>query len=45
MFIVKDGQVLSYQRYLETERRRILERVHELLNLGATATPTPTVQR
>ena len=24
MFIVKDGQVLSYQRYLETERRRIV---------------------
>ena len=34
MFIVKDGQVLSYQRYLETERRRILNQVQELLRTG-----------
>jgi branched-chain amino acid transport system substrate-binding protein len=34
MFIVKDGQVLSYQRYLETERRRILIQVQELLSAG-----------
>ncbi len=34
MFIVKGGQVLSYQRYLETERRRILIQVQELLSAG-----------
>ncbi len=34
MFIVKDGQVLSYQRHLETERRRILIQVQELLSAG-----------
>jgi branched-chain amino acid transport system substrate-binding protein len=34
MFIVSDGQVLSYQRYLETERRRILNQVHDLLASG-----------
>ena len=34
MFIVKDGQVLSYQRYLETERRRILNQVQDLLHTG-----------
>jgi branched-chain amino acid transport system substrate-binding protein len=31
MFIVKDGQVLSYQRYLDTERARILREVQNLL--------------
>ena len=31
MFIVNGGQVLSYQRYLETERRRILNQVQDLL--------------
>jgi hypothetical protein len=31
MFIVKDGQVLSYQRYLKTERARILREVQHLL--------------
>ena len=31
MFIVKDGQVLSYQRYLKTERARILREVQNLL--------------
>ena len=31
MFIVKDGQVLSYQRYLKTERARILREVQDLL--------------
>ncbi len=31
MFIVKEGQVLSYQRHLETERRRILNQVQDLL--------------
>jgi len=34
MFIVKGGQVLSYQRHLETERRRILNQVQELLSSG-----------
>lgn len=34
MFIVNDGQVLSYQRYLETERRRILNQVQDLLKTG-----------
>ncbi len=34
MFIVIDGQVLSYQRYLETERRRILNQVQDLLKTG-----------
>jgi branched-chain amino acid transport system substrate-binding protein len=31
MFIVKDLQVLSYQRYLKTERARILREVQDLL--------------
>jgi len=34
MFIVNDGQVLSYHRYLETERRRILNQVQDLLKTG-----------
>jgi len=34
MFIVNGGQVLSYQRYLETERRRILNQVQDLLATG-----------
>jgi branched-chain amino acid transport system substrate-binding protein len=34
MFIVKDGQVISYKRYLDTERRRILNQVQELLRAG-----------
>jgi len=34
MFIVNGGQVLSYQRYLETERRRILSQVQDLLASG-----------
>jgi branched-chain amino acid transport system substrate-binding protein len=31
MFIVKDGQVLSYQRYMKAERERILREVQSLL--------------
>lgn len=31
MFIVKGGQVLSYQRYLKAERARILRQVQDLL--------------
>jgi branched-chain amino acid transport system substrate-binding protein len=31
MFIYKDGQVQSYRRYLETERKRILREVQNLL--------------
>jgi branched-chain amino acid transport system substrate-binding protein len=34
MFIVSGGQVLSFQRYLETERRRILNQVQDLLAAG-----------
>jgi branched-chain amino acid transport system substrate-binding protein len=34
MFIVKGGQVLSYQRYLEAERRRIVNQVQDLLTDG-----------
>jgi len=34
MFIIKGGQVLSYQRFLETERRRILKQVQDLLASG-----------
>ncbi len=34
MFIVNDEQVLSYQRHLETERRRILTQVQDLLQTG-----------
>ncbi len=34
MFIVNNGQVLTYQRYLETERRRILNQVQDLLKSG-----------
>ena len=35
MFIVNEGQVLSYQRYIKTERERILREVRELLVTGA----------
>jgi branched-chain amino acid transport system substrate-binding protein len=35
MFIVKDGQVMSYQRYLKVERERIMREVQELLVTGA----------
>jgi branched-chain amino acid transport system substrate-binding protein len=35
MFIVNEGQVLSYQRYIKTERERILREVQELLVSGA----------
>jgi branched-chain amino acid transport system substrate-binding protein len=31
MFVLKDGQVLSYQRYLKAERARILRKVQDLL--------------
>jgi branched-chain amino acid transport system substrate-binding protein len=31
MFIVKDGQVVSYQRYMKAERARILREVQDLL--------------
>jgi branched-chain amino acid transport system substrate-binding protein len=31
MFIVKDGQVVSYQRYMKAERERILREVQSLL--------------
>jgi branched-chain amino acid transport system substrate-binding protein len=34
MFIVNDGQVLSYQRYIKTERERILREVQDLLVTG-----------
>jgi branched-chain amino acid transport system substrate-binding protein len=34
MFIVHGGQVLSYQRFLEAERRRILHQVQDLLATG-----------
>ncbi len=34
MFIVKDGQVISYQRYLKVERERILREVQGLLSTG-----------
>jgi branched-chain amino acid transport system substrate-binding protein len=34
MFLVNDGQVLSYQRYLDTERRRIINQVQDLLQSG-----------
>jgi branched-chain amino acid transport system substrate-binding protein len=34
MFIIQGGQVLSFQRYLETERRRILNQVQDLLASG-----------
>ncbi len=34
MFIVNEGQVLSYQRYLEAERRRIINQVQDLLSAG-----------
>ena len=34
MFLVNGGQVLSYQRYLETERRRIINQVQDLLTAG-----------
>jgi len=34
MFIVKDGQVLSYQRYMKGERDRILREVQNLLTAG-----------
>ena len=31
MFIVKDGQVMGYRRYLDAERKRILRQVQNLL--------------
>ncbi len=34
MFIVNGGHVLSYSRYLDTERRRILTQVQDLLKTG-----------
>lgn len=34
MFIVKDEQVVSYQRYIKTERERILREVQDLLVTG-----------
>jgi branched-chain amino acid transport system substrate-binding protein len=34
MFIVGDGQVLSFQRYLEAERRRIINQVQDLITAG-----------
>ena len=34
MFIVNGGQVLSFQRYLEAERRRIIKQVQDLLAAG-----------
>ncbi|MEJ2582176.1 MAG: penicillin-binding protein activator [Acidobacteriota bacterium] len=34
MFIVNGGQVLSYQRFLEAERRRIVNQVQDLLSTG-----------
>jgi branched-chain amino acid transport system substrate-binding protein len=34
MFLVSGGQVLSYQRYLEAERRRIIKQVQDLLAAG-----------
>ena len=34
MFIVHGGQVLSYQRFLDVERRRILNQVQDLLATG-----------
>ena len=34
MFIVNGGQVLSFQRYLEAERRRIINQVQDLLAAG-----------
>jgi len=39
MFIIKDGQVLSYEVYLKQERRRILRQVQELLGMKKTPTP------
>lgn len=33
MFIVKDGQVLGYRRYLDAERKRILRQVQSLLDI------------
>jgi len=33
MFIIKDGQVLSYEVYLKQERRRILQQVQKLLGM------------
>jgi branched-chain amino acid transport system substrate-binding protein len=34
MYIIKQGQVLSYQRYMEAERKRILREVQSLLVSG-----------
>jgi len=32
MFIIKDGQVLNYERYIEEERAKIRERIRNILN-------------
>lgn len=39
MFIVHQDQVLSYQRYMQAERQRILRQVQELLVIEPTPTP------
>lgn len=39
MFIIKDGQVISYEVYLKQERRRILEEVQKLLGMKEKPTP------
>ena len=45
MFIVKNSQVLSHQRYLDVEKERILREVRETLledqDEGDANTPTP----
>jgi len=41
MYIVNEGQVVSYQRYMKNERDRILREVQELLVSGRPS-PTPT---
>jgi branched-chain amino acid transport system substrate-binding protein len=35
MFIVKDGQVVTYQRFITTERERIMREVQDLLVTGS----------
>jgi hypothetical protein len=31
MFIIRDGQVLNYERYIEEEKAKIRERIKDLL--------------
>ncbi|MFV2072815.1 MAG: ABC transporter substrate-binding protein [Thermoanaerobaculales bacterium] len=45
MFIIDNGQILTYSRYLKIKRHQIMTEVQALLNLEGEPTPTPTARR